>query len=96
MNLLIFQNPYEFFQVFFYIFQNTVYEKKWGYNRTTVSSIIREILVRDMQSCYKNISKTRSATFIFQNFQNFFQHVKRMKKFKLIRKINKIIWKKNK
>ena len=47
---------------------NIAFEKNWGYNRATVCSIIRKILECDMKSRYKNISKIRNVTFIFQNF----------------------------
>ena len=68
MNLLIFYNPYEFFQ-FFLFFKIPFLRKNRGYNRATVSSIPRKILVCDMESWYKNISKIRNVTLIFQNFQ---------------------------
>ena len=58
------------FFIFFYVFQNTVFEKKKiGYNHVTVSSMNWGILVCDMESCYKNISKNRNVTFILQNLQ---------------------------
>ena len=53
MNLLIFQNPYEFFQ-FFQVYEISFFEKKnRGYNRATVISIARKFFVRHMESSYK-------------------------------------------
>ena len=47
-----------------------VFEKKLRYyNHATVSSITRKILVCDIESGYKNISKIRNVTFILKNFQ---------------------------
>ena len=56
---------------FFYDFENTIFEKKnRSYNRATVSSITRKILVCDMEF---SISKIRRVTFIFQNYFFFFK-----------------------
>ena len=63
MIFLIFQNPYEFF-IFSYVHEDTVFEKNWGYNRATVTSIIRKILGCHMESYYKNISE--NVTFVLQ------------------------------
>ena len=53
---------------FFYDFENTVFEKNiLSYNGAAVSSIVWKILVCDMKSWYKIISKIRNFTFIFQN-----------------------------
>ena len=54
---------------FFYVCENTVVEKNWGYKRETISSITWKILVYDMESGYKNIFKIRNITFIFQNLK---------------------------
>ena len=36
---------------FNFFYENTVFEKKnWGYNRATISSIARKIIVYDMES----------------------------------------------
>ena len=92
MNLLIFQNRYEFQQFFFYFYENTVFEKNWDYNLATVSSTIQKILVHDMESCYKKI---RNVTSIFPNFQKFFKNVrKKLKNSNGIWKINKFVWNK--
>ena len=80
MNLLIFQNPYEFFSIFVYVFKNAAFKKKWSYNRATFSSITRKILVRDIESWYKNMPKIRNLTFIFQKLE------KKLKNFKMILK----------
>ena len=56
MNLLILQNPYEFFQ-FFYCFLNTVVEKNWSYDRGTRPVKFKrpgKILMCDMEFWYKN------------------------------------------
>ena len=50
MNLLILQNPYEFFQSFFTFFKIPLLNKNWDYNRETVRSINRKILVCDIES----------------------------------------------
>ena len=44
-------------------------KKNVAYDRATIGLIIRKILVSDMESCYKNISKIRNIKFIFQNIQ---------------------------
>ena len=63
---------------FFTYMKITFLKKNWHYNRATT----RKILVCDMISCYKNISKIRNVTFIFKSFQNNFQ--KRKKKLEKI------------
>ena len=44
-------------------------KKNSGHNRATVSLITRNILVCDVEFCYKNISKIHNVKFIFPNFQ---------------------------
>ena len=68
----------------FFVFRSTIFEKKYrGYNRATVSSITRKILVCDMESWYKNISKIRYVTFIFKlSKKKKIKNVKKIKKFK--------------
>ena len=61
---------------FFYVFENTVFGKKID-QRAIVNSIFRKIPVCDMHICYKNISKFRNVTFIFQNCQKLFQNVRK-------------------
>ena len=41
-------------------------KKIWGYNIATVSLITRKILLCDIESCYKNVSKIPNVTFNFQ------------------------------
>ena len=36
-----------------------------------------------MEACYKNISKIRNVTFIFQNFQRYFQKRKKIEKIQM-------------
>ena len=36
------------FSIFFYVFENSIFDKNWGYNRATRSSVTREIVVCDM------------------------------------------------
>ena len=69
--LLVFQNPYEFFQ-FFCTFIKISFLNK---DRANVILITWNILVCDLESCYKN--KIRNVTFIFQNFQFFFKNVEK-------------------
>ena len=75
MNLLIFENPSTFF---WRLWKYRFWKKNRGYNR--VSSITRKILVCDMESCHKNLSKIRNIMLIVQKIQTFFQ--KRKKKSK--------------
>ena len=69
MNLLIFQNLYEFFRLYF-TFLKTFFEKNQCYNRETVDSMTRKILERDVKSSYSN--KIRNVMFIFKNFEKKF------------------------
>ena len=78
MNLSIFQNPYEFFQFFLRLWKYFFWKTNWGYIHATVCSITQKIVIRNMESCYKKISKIRNVTFIFFNFHTNFQ--KRKKK----------------
>ena len=66
MNLLIFQNKYEFKKIIFTLTKTTFLKKKLGYNRATVSTLTRKIFMYDMESCYENVPKIPNATFIFQ------------------------------
>ena len=47
---------------FFYVSENTVLDKKWMNHQ--------KILVCYTKSCYKNISKICTSTFIFHNLKN--------------------------
>ena len=76
MNLMISQNPYEFFQFCFTFLKIPFFEKNWCYNRATVNSITQKILVCDIESCYRNISEIRNVTSIFQNCQKIFKNSK--------------------
>ena len=77
MNLLIFQNPYEFFHFFFTFMKRPFLKKNRDYNRAIVSPIPQKILSRDMEFWYKHISKIRKVMFIFQNFQRKLQKRKK-------------------
>ena len=80
MNLLIFQNPYEFFQFFLRLWKYRFRKKNWGYYRATVGSITQKILVSDIESFNRNISKIRNVTFNFQNLKNNSQKRKKIGK----------------
>ena len=57
------------FSISFYIFKNTVFETRkriQGYDREIVRSTTQKSLEFNMKSCYKNVSKIRNVTFIFQ------------------------------
>ena len=66
MNLLTFQNPYEFFHFFLRL------KKKSGLNCATVSSITRKIIVCDMWNLVTKTSRIRDVMFIVQNLQKSF------------------------
>ena len=71
MNLLIFQNLYEFISIFFTFFK---------------IPFLTKILLCDTESWYKNISKIRNVTFISQNFQKHFQKRKKNSKIQMVSK----------
>ena len=54
---------------FFYVSENTDFEKNRSYNCATISLIRRKILVGDMEFCERNISKLRNVTFTLKNFR---------------------------
>ena len=62
-NLLNFQNPYEF-KNFFFTFMKIQFLKK--IQAITLRSITRKILVCDIKSCDKDISKIFNVTFTFK------------------------------
>ena len=70
MNSLSFVNAFVIFFEFFYIFENSMFEKKTrGYNRETANSIIRKILECDMEFHYANTSEIHKVLLIFWNFK---------------------------
>ena len=78
--------PFDFFQNFLAILRIPFLEKKYpGDNRSTVTSISRKILERDVKSCYKNTSEIHKASFNFENSIFFFKIVKKFKYWKKIK-----------
>ena len=71
MNLLIFLYPYKFFQFYLHF---------WKYRFWKKSLITRKILVCDIESWSKKISKIRNVTFIFQHSDKQFQKRKKIEK----------------
>ena len=90
MNWLIFQNSYELFQFFFCLGKYFLWKKNLVHNREIVSSITQKILMCNVESWYKNMSKIRDATSIYKNFRKIFSI-----SYKVL-KINKLIWTKKK
>ena len=80
MDLLIFQNSYKFFQFFFTFTKTLLMKKNQRYNRATISSVTRNIIVCYMECCHEITSEIHNVTFIFQNS-------KKIKNVKTIEKI---------
>ena len=79
------------FPIFFYVYENTVLEKK-------IEALTVQLLVQSpgkflcMVSCDKNISEIRNITFTFKNCQKPFKKLKTSYGFL---KNDKFIWNKN-
>ena len=91
MNLLIFYSPYEFFQ-FFYVFQNTIFEKKI---ETTTMQFLRVVQSLGKFLCViwnrvTKQSKILNVTFIFQHFQKNF-HIGKSRQLRASRLFSKTI-----
>ena len=81
MNLLIFQNPYQFFQFFRTSMKIPILKKNLGYNRSIVSSITWKVLLSVMKSCYKTHIKYVMLHSFFLIFECIFKNVKKIEKF---------------
>ena len=68
MNWLIFQNPYEFFQFYFYVPEIPFSNKIEAITVELLVQVPKKILVCAMESRYRNIPKIHNVTSIFRNF----------------------------
>ena len=72
-----------FFNCFLSFLKIPFLKKNGGHKLATIRAITREIFLCDMESWYKNLSKIRSVTFIFDNLKYFFQKRKIIEKIQI-------------